>query len=162
VVIFSIFEMSLLCLSVYGHASPTIYNLQQNQIFHSIQSIPDKLTIVFLETPEIKASGIKVINEKNNNRVDKNDLSLSVFEKKLSASLGKSKIHAGKYTVKWIVLSKEDGYLTKGSYIFSLNNNNSSNQQQHRTSISNQTLPTYSKSFIKDNVNLTSSINQFM
>ena len=130
VVIFSIFEMSLLCLSVYGHASPIAYNPEQNQIFHSIQSIPDKLTIIFSETPEIKASAIKVIDEKNNSRIDKNDLSLDVLEKKLSVSLDKSKIHPGTYIVKWIVLSKEDGYLTKGAYVFSLNNNNSSNQHQ--------------------------------
>jgi len=143
VVIFSIFEMILLCLSVYGHASPTAYNPQQNQIFHSIQLIPDKLTIVFSDTPEIKASGIKVIDDKNN-RIDKNDLTLNILEKKLSVSIDKSKLHAGKYIVKWIVLSKEDGYLTKGAYVFSLNNNNSSNPQQQKPAItSSQSLPTY-------------------
>ena len=64
--------------------------------------------------------------------------------KKLSVSLDKSKIDAGKYIVKWIVLSKEDGYLTKGAYVFSLNNNNSSNPQQQKPAItSNQSLPTY-------------------
>ena len=59
-IILSILGMSLLCLSAYGHASPTTYNPQQNQIFHSIQLIPDKLTIVFSETPEIKAAVSKL------------------------------------------------------------------------------------------------------
>jgi methionine-rich copper-binding protein CopC len=157
-IILSIFAMSLLCLSVYGHARPIIHNPQQNQIFQSIQSIPDKLTIAFSETPEIKASGIKVIDQ-NNNRIDKNDLSIDIPEKKLSISLDKSKMHTGSYIVKWIVLSKEDGYLTKGAYVFSLNNNNSSNQQQQQTNISNQTLPTYSKRLINNDVNQALSMN---
>ena len=62
---------------VYGHASPTSYNPQQNQIFHSIQSIPDKLTIMFSEAPELKASTIKVTDEKSM-RLDKNDLSIVI------------------------------------------------------------------------------------
>lgn len=163
-VILSIFGMSLLCVSVYGHASPTTYNPQQNQIFHSIQSIPDKLTIIFSETPEVRASSIKV-TEENNVRVDKNDLSLSEPDKKLSVSLDKSKVHIGTYTVNWLVLSKDDGHITKGAYVFSLNNNNSSNhqqqQQQQQSNKSNQVLPIYSKSFINNNVNITLSINPF-
>ena len=158
-IILSIFGMSLLCLSVYGHARPTIYNPQQNQIFQSSQLIPDKLTITFSETPELKASNIKVIDEKNNSRIDKNDLSVDLLEKKLSVSLDKSKIHAGTYIVKWIVLSKEDGYLSKGVYAFSLNNNNSTNQQQQQTNILNQTLSSYSNRTINNNSNLTFSIN---
>jgi methionine-rich copper-binding protein CopC len=149
--------MGFLCVPVYGHASPTTYNPQTNQIFHSIQSIPDKLTIVFSETPEIKASSIKVTDEKNI-RVDKNDLSSIDSGKTLSISLDKSKIHLGTYTVNWLVLSKDDGHITKGAYVFSLDNNNSSKQQQ-QSIISNHSLPIYSKSFIKDNVNLTLAIN---
>jgi|tagenome__1003787_1003787.scaffolds.fasta_scaffold20976090_1 methionine-rich copper-binding protein CopC len=159
-IILSISGMSLLCVSAYGHASPTTYNPQQNQIFQSIQSIPDKLTIVFSEAPELKASSIKVTDQ-NNNRIDKNDLSLAEPEKKLSISLDKSKVQAGTYTVNWIVLSKDDGHITKGSYVFSLNNNNNSSnkQQQQPINLSNQSLPTYSKSFINNNVNLTLFIN---
>jgi methionine-rich copper-binding protein CopC len=157
IILSTVTGIGFLCLPVYGHASPTIYNPQTNQIFHSIQSIPDKLTIVFSETPEIKASSIKVTDEKNI-RVDKNDLSLIDSGKKLSISLDKSKIHLGTYTVNWLVLSKDDGHITKGAYVFSLDNNNSSKQQQ-QSIISNQSLPIYSKSFIKDNVNLTLVIN---
>ena len=158
--ILSVFGMSLLCLSAYGHASPTTYNPQQNQIFQSIQSVPDKLTIAFSETPELKASSIKVTDQKNN-RIDKSDLSLAGPEKKLSISLDKSKVQEGIYTVNWIVLSKDDGHITKGSYVFSLNNNNnsSSKQQQQQSNMSNQTLPTYSKSLVNNNVNITLSIS---
>jgi len=162
-IILSILGMSLLCLSAYGHASPTTYNPQQNQIFQTIQSIPDKLTIVFSETPELKASSIKVTDQ-NNNRIDKNDLSLAEPEKKLSISLDKSKVQAGTYTVNWIVLSKDDGHITKGSYVFSINNNNNSSnkqQQQQQTNVSNQSLPTYSKRFINNNVNITLSISPY-
>src|SRR3954447_11640932 len=158
--ILSVFGISLLCLSAYGHASPTTYNPQQNQIFHSIQSVPDKLTIAFSETPELKASSIKVTDQKNN-RIDKNDLSLAAPEKKISISLDKSKAQEGTYTVNWIVLSKDDGHITKGSYVFSLSNNNnnsSSKQQQQQSNISNQTLPTYSKSLVNNNVNITLSV----
>jgi methionine-rich copper-binding protein CopC len=161
IIILSFVGINLLCVSVYGHASPTIYNPQQNQVFHSIQSIPDKLTIVFSERPEIKASSIKVTDQ-NNNRIDKNDLSLADSQEKLSISLDKSKIHPGTYTVNWIVLSKDDGHITKGSYVFSMDNNNSPKQQpQQQSSTLNQTSPTFSKSFIKDNANLTLTINPF-
>src|SRR5215210_6494054 len=74
--------------TVYGHASPVIYDPKPNQIFNSAQSVPDKLTIVFSETPEIKASNIKIVDQ-NNARVDKNDISISTPEKKLSISLDK-------------------------------------------------------------------------
>jgi methionine-rich copper-binding protein CopC len=158
-IIIFIFGMSLLCASVYGHASPTTYNPQQNQIFHSIQSIPDKLTIAFSERPEIKASSIKVTDQ-NNNRIDKNDLSLAGSEEKLSVSLDKSKVKTGTYTVNWIALSKDDGHITKGSYVFSVDNNNNSSKQQ-QSQVSNQSLPTFSKSFINNNVNLTLSISPY-
>ncbi len=115
--------------SAYGHPSPIIYNPQPNQIFNSSQLVPDKLTITFTETPEVKASNIKVVDQ-NNVRIDKNDLSISESEKKISTSLDKSKINSGIYNVNWLVLSKEDGHITKGAYVFSLNNNNSSQQQQ--------------------------------
>ena len=156
-----IIGISFLCISAYGHANPTVYNPQQNQIFHSTQLIPDKLTIAFSETPEIKASSIKVTDQ-NNARIDKNDLSVIAPEKKLSITLDKSKIHTGTYTVNWLVLSKDDGHITKGSYVFSLaNNNNSSIDEKQLQSLSNQSSITYSKSFINDNVNLTLAITPF-
>lgn len=130
---------SLSFLQVYGHASPITYEPSPNQIIDSVQSIPDKVTISFTESPEPRASSIKVINS-NNERLDKNDLQVLDAEKSLSISLDKSKVIPGTYTTDWIVLSKEDGHITKGSYVFSIEDSNVQNQgQQQNTTVS--TLP---------------------
>ncbi len=41
-------------------------------------------------------------------------------DKSLTVSLDKSKIVPGVYIVNWLVLSKADGHITKGSYVFSV------------------------------------------
>ena len=53
---------SLSFLQVYGHASPIAYEPSPNQIIDSVQSLPDKVTITFTESPEPRASSIKVVN----------------------------------------------------------------------------------------------------
>jgi methionine-rich copper-binding protein CopC len=164
--VFPIFILSVIAFgyllsipsNAYGHASPIIYNPQPNQIFNSSQLIPDKLSITFTETPEVKASNIKAFDQ-NNVRIDKNDLSISESEKKLLISLDKSKINSGIYNVNWLVLSKEDGHITKGAYIFSLNNSNSSDRQQHLQTINQSSI--FSKNYIKDNLNITLDIYPF-
>ncbi|MDN5847941.1 MAG: copper resistance protein CopC [Candidatus Nitrosocosmicus sp.] len=125
---------SLSFLQVYGHASPITYEPAPNQIIDSVQSVPDKVTISFTESPEPGASSIKVINS-NNERIDKNDLQVLDAEKSLSISLDKSKAVPGIYTTDWLVLSKEDGHITKGSYVFSVADNNVQNQQQQQNTI---------------------------
>jgi methionine-rich copper-binding protein CopC len=130
---------SLSFLQVYGHASPTTYEPSPNEIIDSIQSVPDKVTISFTEDPEPRASSIKVVNS-NNERIDKNDLQVLDAEKSLSISLDKSKVVPGTYTTDWLVLSKQDGHITKGSYIFSVEDSNVQNhhhqQQRNTTGIS--------------------------
>jgi methionine-rich copper-binding protein CopC len=138
-------------LQVYGHASPVTYEPKPNEIIDSTQSVPDKLTISFTEGPEPRASSIKVINS-NNERIDNNDLQVSEKDKSLSVSLEKSKVVPGIYTTDWLVLSKEDGHITKGSYVFSVAENDSQNQQQQN--ISNASSG-YSK-------NITTSDNAFL
>lgn len=122
---------SLSFLQVYGHASPITYEPEPNQIIDSVQSVSDKITISFTETPEPRASSIKVVNS-NNERIDNNDLQLLDSEKSLSVSLDKSKMVPGIYTTDWIVLSKEDGHITKGSYVFSVEDSNVTNQEQQQ------------------------------
>ncbi len=122
-------------LQVYGHASPITYEPKPNEIINSTQSIPDKLTISFTESPEPRASSIKVINS-NNERIDSNDLQMSDSDKSLSVSLDKSKVVPGIYTTDWLVLSKEDGHITKGSYVFSVAENSSQPQQQSISNVS--------------------------
>lgn len=147
---------SLSFLQVYGHASPITYEPEPNQVIDSVQSVPDKITISFTETPEPRASSIKVVNS-NNERIDNNDLQLLDSEKSLSVSLDKSKMVPGIYTTDWIVLSKEDGHITKGSYVFSVEDSNVTNQeqQQNTTDVSSG----YSNNVtIADNVVLTFDI----
>lgn len=124
-------------LQVYGHASPITYVPKPNEIIDSVQSTPDKLTISFTESPEPRASSVKVINS-NNERIDNNDLQVSDSDKSLSVSLDESKVVPGIYTTDWLVLSKEDGHITRGSYVFSIAENNSQSQQlQQQQNITN-------------------------
>ncbi len=141
VVVFAILFImgnGLSSLQVYGHASPITYIPKPNEIIDSVQSIPDKLTISFTESPEPRASSVKVINS-NNERIDNNDLQVSDSDKSLSVSLDESKVEPGIYTTDWLVLSKEDGHITRGSYVFSIAENNSQSQQlqQQQQNITN-------------------------
>ena len=105
-------------ISVLGHPRPITFEPQPDQIINSTQIPPNEITITFTERPEIKASYIKVTNS-NNTRIDNNDLKLGNSEKELTISLNKSKLIFDDYTIKWLVFSKDDGFIVKGSYIFS-------------------------------------------
>jgi methionine-rich copper-binding protein CopC len=146
-------------LPVYGHASPTVFNPKPNQTFDvNGQAVPDKITITFTERPELKASNIKVTDSKNT-RVDNNDLkTLSNDERTLSVSLDKSKTNPGIYTVNWIVLSKDDGHITRGSYVFSITENNKQNDNQQQTT---NALPEYSRNLTAENIILKLDISPF-
>ena len=109
----------ILFLPIYCHPNPLSYEPQPNQIIDLIQTLPDKVAITFTERPELKASSIRVMNL-NNERIDNHDLKLAGSDKSLSVSLDKSKLISGDYTIKWLVFSKDDGFITKGSYIFSI------------------------------------------
>ena len=146
---------------VYPHANPVTYDPSPNKVFDSSQALPDKVTMTFTERPELKASSIKVLNS-NNERIDNNDLKISDSDKTLSVSLDKSKIMPGVYTINWAVLSKDDGHITKGSYVFTLDNKNS--QQTASSNLnSNATGSTgYSKNFTTaDNIVLKFSMIPF-
>lgn len=110
-------------LQAYSQTSPITEEPSPNQIFDSVQSLPDKVTISFTESPEPRASSIKVINL-NNERIDNNDLQVLDAQKSLSISLDKSRILPGIYTTDWLVLSKEDDHITRGSYVFLVEENN--------------------------------------
>ena len=131
---------------VYGHANPVTYDPSPNKVFDSSQSLPDKVTITFSEKPEVKASSIKVLNS-NNERIDNNDLKITDSDRTLSVSIDKSKITPGIYTVNWAALSKDDGHITKGSYVFSFDNKNTQ-QAQNSQIMSNVNSSTgYTKNF---------------
>jgi methionine-rich copper-binding protein CopC len=123
-------------LPVFGHASPVTYSPIPNEMIDSLKSVPDKVIITFTENPEPRASNIKIMNS-NNERIDNNDLKASNSNKSLSVTLDSSKIISGIYTVNWLVLSKDDGHITKGSYVFSVEDNSSKTQQLPKQNISN-------------------------
>ena len=110
--------MGFFSLQVIAHPFPISYKPHPNETINFTSTIPHEVVIMFTDRPEIKASGLKVIDS-DNGRVDNNDLKL-VSDKILSVSLNNSKLHIGNYTVYWLVFSKDDGYLTKGSYEFSI------------------------------------------
>lgn len=103
---------------IYCHPSAVTYDPHPNQIIGS-KTIPNEVTITFTERPEIKASSIQVMDFKNE-RIDNHDLKLADSDKSLYVSLDKLKLISGTYTIKWLVLSKDDGFITKGSYTFSI------------------------------------------
>ena len=122
VVLFAIFLSivnGILFLPIYGHSNPLSYEPRPNQLIDPIQKLPDKVDITFTERPELKASSIRVMNL-NNERIDNHDLKISGSDKSISVSLDKSKLVSGDYTIKWLVFSKDDGFITKGLYIFSI------------------------------------------
>lgn len=145
---------------VYGHASPMTYDPAPNTVLNSPQSLPDKVTITFTERPEIKASSIKILNS-NNERIDSNDLTTG-SDKTLSVSLDKSKITPGIYTVNWAVLSKDDGHITKGSYVFTIVDKDATptQNQQANSNINRSTIFTKNQT-TSDNIVLNFSIIPF-
>ena len=150
---------SVSLLPVFGHASPVTYLPEPNEIIDSPKSVPDQVTIAFTENPEPRASSIKIMNS-NNERIDNNDLRASDSNKSLSVTLDSSKVIPGVYTVNWFVLSKDDGHITKGSYVFSVEDNNSRTQQPS-DNISNIS-PDYSTNITTtDNVVLNFNIAPF-
>ena len=133
-------------LPVYGHANPVTYDPSPNKVFDSSQSLPDKVTITFSEKPEVKASSIKVLNS-NNERIDNNDLKITDSDRTLSVSIDKSKITQGIYTVNWAALSKDDGHITRGSYVFSFDNKNTQQAQNSQIMSNANSSTSYSKNF---------------
>ena len=117
-IILSSFCMGFFSLNVIAHPFPISYKPDPNDKINLTSLIPHEVVIMFTDRPEIKASSLKVIGS-DNGRVDNNDLKL-VSDKTLSVSLNKSKLYIGNYTVYWLVFSKDDGFSTKGSYVFSI------------------------------------------
>jgi methionine-rich copper-binding protein CopC len=132
IVLFSIqylIGIGLFSLPVYSHPSTIAYKPQPNQTINSTETLPTEVTIVFTETPEPRASSILVMDS-NYERVDNIDLNVGWSDKALSVSLDKSNIMLGNYTITWLILSKDDGYTSKGHYAFSFVEDDGRHQQQ--------------------------------
>lgn len=151
----------------YGHANPVSYSPSANAVIISQQqeneSLPDKVVILFSERPEPKVSYIHVTNSKNE-RVDNNYFKITgKNDREATVTLDTSKLSNGVYTVSWLVLSRDDGHITKGSYVFniqSLQQQQSSQQGMILTGQQNNGN-IFSESSTVDNVNVTLKITPF-
>jgi methionine-rich copper-binding protein CopC len=143
---------------VYGHASPVTYDPAPNTVLDSSRLLPDQVTITFTERPELRASSIKVLNS-NNERIDSYDLKTTDSDKTLSASIDKSKIIPGIYTVDWTVLSKDDGHITKGSYVFTVDDKGTAQTQNQQGNLTTNGSIGYTGNYTtSDNIVLNMNI----
>ena len=156
--------VSLYSGTAYGHATPVSYSPPANAIISMQQqqdkSLPDKVVILFSERPEPKVSYIHVTNSENK-RVDNNDFKITgQNEREAIVTLDKSKLSGGVYSVSWLVLSRDDGHITKGTYVFNIQPPQQQQSQQGIISTGQQ-ANAFSEHSIVDNVNLTLKITPF-
>jgi methionine-rich copper-binding protein CopC len=145
-------------IHVYGHANPISYLPSANSVISNghDETLPGKAVILFSERPEPKVSYIHVTNSKNE-RVDNNDFEISgQNDREASVTLDKNKLSDGIFSVSWLILSRDDGHITKGTYVFSIQ---SPEQQQLQQESDNNS--TFSEHAIVDNVNMTLMISPF-
>jgi methionine-rich copper-binding protein CopC len=156
----------------YGHATPVSYSPSANAVITRQQQqqdnelLPGKVVILFSERPEPKVSNIHVTNSKNE-RVDNNDFKITgKNDREATVTLDKSKLFDGVYSVSWLVLSRDDGHITKGTYVFSIQSPQPQQQSSQQGIIStsqqsNVITSIFSESSIVDNVNMTLNITPF-
>ena len=149
----------------YGHANPVSYSPSANAVIISQQqeneSLPDKVVILFSERPEPKVSYIHVTNSKNE-RVDNDFKITGKNDREATVTLDTSKLSNGVYTVSWLVLSRDDGHITKGSYVFNIQSLQQQSSQQGMILTGQQNNGNiFSESSTVDNVNVTLKITPF-
>ena len=148
---------NLIPQNVYSHANPTSYTPQSNSVVGENGTLPEKVVIGYSERPEPKASYVHVTNS-DNVRVDKNDYEVSSNNpRESSISMDTSKLEPGIYTVSWLALSKDDGHITKGSYVFTVSIGANRSETDMDAMINND----FANSTSIDNVNLTYEISPF-
>jgi methionine-rich copper-binding protein CopC len=149
--------------TAYGHATPVSYLPPANVVIRMQQqdkSLPDKVVILFSERPEPKVSYIHVTDSENK-RVDNNDFKITgQNDREATVTLDKSKLSGGVYSVSWLVLSRDDGHITKGTYVFNIQPPQSQ-QSQQEIILTNQKTNAFSESSVVDNVNMTLTITPF-
>src|ERR671914_1933142 len=127
--------MSFYSSPAYGHASPVSYSPSANAVITRQQQqdnepLPDKVVILYSERPEPKVSYVHVTNSKNE-RGDNNDFKIiGQNDREASVTLDKNKILDGVYSVAWLVLSRDDGHISKGSYVFRVQSPQEQQSQQ--------------------------------
>src|ERR671915_1252992 len=148
---------------VYGHANPVSYSPSANSVITSGQdeSLPDNVAILFSERPEPKVSYIHVTNSKNE-RIDNNDFKITgQNDRETTVTLDKSKLSDGVYSVSWLVLSRDDGHITKGSYVFDIQSPQQQSQQIGASAQQNNNNDSFVEQALVDNINMTLKITPF-
>lgn len=150
--------------NAYGHANPVSYSPSANSVITNNENelLPEKVVISFSERPEPKVSYMHVTNSKNE-RIDNNDLKITgQNDRQATVTLDKNKLSDGVYSVSWLVLSRDDGHISKGSYIFRIQ---SPQQQSQQIGASAQQNNNNNASFLEqamvDNINMTLEIIPF-
>jgi methionine-rich copper-binding protein CopC len=105
----------------YAHASPVSYSPPSNSVLvQGGEPSPSDVMIAFSERPEPKASYIRVTNSEGE-RIDNNDYRITGNnERQATVSLDPEKLKPDVYSVSWLALSRDDGHITRGSYIFTI------------------------------------------
>lgn len=152
--------------SAYAHANPISYSPGSNSVIEADGTLPDKVVIAYSERPEPKASYLRVTNSLGE-RIDSNNYKISdTNARESSVSIDTSKFAPGIYTVSWLALSKDDGHITKGSYVFTvatIDETSDAATSASSTATTNGTAATntFGDSIIVDNINVTYSISPF-
>jgi methionine-rich copper-binding protein CopC/nitrogen fixation protein FixH len=147
--------------NAYGHANPVSYSPSANSVITSNENelLPEKVVILFSERPEPKVSYTHVTNSKNE-RIDNNDFKITgQNDRQATVTLDKNKLSDGVYSVSWLVLSRDDGHISKGSYIFRIQ---SPQQQSQQIGVSaQQNNNSFVEQAVVDNINMTLKITPF-
>ena len=61
----------------YGHAVPNRYSFEPNSLIDTLQTFPDKISILFSERPDPKESYIHVVDSKGQ-RIDNDDFKITI------------------------------------------------------------------------------------
>jgi len=102
---------------VYGHSVPDKYSLAPDSLLQSPDAFPENITILFSERPDPKVSYIHVTDSEGN-RIDYGDFKITgEKERQATVFLNRSKVNDGVYSVSWLTLSKDDGHISKGTYV---------------------------------------------
>lgn len=112
---FSIFLMFiLLSVSVFAHAKLEKSSPQKDEV---LNKAPKTVELFF--SVAIQSSGINsvIVTDENGKRVDKNDLSVSDDDKRLTTGL--NELSSGAYKVDWRAISTDD-HTIKGEYTFTV------------------------------------------
>ena len=94
-----------------------MYSLAPNTLLQNSNAFPANVTIIFSERPDPKVSYIH-ITDSEGNRIDDGDFEITgENDRQATVLLDKNKVNDGVYSISWLTLSKDDGHISKGTYV---------------------------------------------